>query len=118
VLLVEDDAGLRRTAARTLERAGYTVISARDGEEALTMLEEGHVLPDLVVTDIVMPKRSGVSLYEASRRLAGPPRFLFTSGYAGDQRAGGALDPALPFLRKPWTTGELTRMVRRALDAR
>jgi CheY-like chemotaxis protein len=117
LLLVEDDASVRRTTARALARAGYRVLEAGDGLEALEVLEREPGV-DLVVTDVVMPRASGAELYERARERGWTPLFLFTSGYTGADRGGAVLDPSLPFLRKPWTTADLAREVRRVLGRR
>jgi CheY-like chemotaxis protein len=83
--------------------------------EALDVLEREPRM-DLVVTDVVMPRASGAQLYERARERGWTPRFLFTSGYTGADRGGAVLDPSLPFLRKPWTTADLGREIRRLLD--
>jgi PAS domain S-box-containing protein len=115
LLVVEDDEVVRRTAERALVQLGYRVRTAVDGEDALALLGIGPRV-DLVVTDLVMPRKGGVALWEAVRHRAAAPRFLFTSGYAGDET--GSLDASLPFLRKPWTTAQLAHAVRRVLDGR
>jgi two-component system cell cycle sensor histidine kinase/response regulator CckA len=117
IMLVEDDAFVRRTATRVLEKHGYTVVTANDGAEAIALLEEGAAAPDLVISDVVMPRASGPQLLEALRARGTPPRMLFTSGYtARDIHERGLLEADVPFLPKPWTIADLLRKVREALD--
>jgi two-component system, cell cycle sensor histidine kinase and response regulator CckA len=117
ILLVEDDDAIRHAAQRILERAGYTVLVARDGDEAVEMYREHRREVDLVLADVVLPKRSGPDVYRAIHAGSGDPRILFMSGYpANTLRDRTDLDPHLPFLQKPWTVSELTRAVREALD--
>ncbi|GEM_PF-2131372 len=117
ILLVEDDEAIRRAARRILERFGYTVIVAVDGDEAVEMYREHQSEVDLVLCDVILPKRSGPEFYEAVRRIPGDPPVLFMSGYpARTVRARTALDSSLPFLQKPWTVDELAAAVRRTLD--
>jgi CheY-like chemotaxis protein len=112
ILVVEDQAQLRRATVFTLERAGYTVLAAADGIEALQLLRQ-HTEPiDLVFTDLVMSRLGGRGLYQIDRREGRKTPFLFTSGYAGPGRGTEPLDPALPFLPKPWTSADLLARVR------
>jgi CheY-like chemotaxis protein len=117
VLVVEDEEAIRRSARRILERYGYRVLAAPDGEEAAEFLREHGDEIDLVVSDVVMPKVGGLQLYEEARDSGMAPRFLFTSGYAPGEileRAGSEGEPL--FLRKPWTVSDLLLSVREALD--
>ena len=116
VLVVEDQAQLRRATVYTLERAGYTVLAAADGIEALHLLRQQPALIDLVFTDLVMARLGGRGLYQIDRREGRQTPFLFTSGYAGAGRGEDPLDPALPFLSKPWTSAGLLARVRQVLD--
>ena len=118
ILLVEDDVSVRRAATRVLERFGYTVVAAEDGAEALAIMGRLDRAPDLIISDVVMPRGSGPKLLQALRDRGVPHRILFTSGYtARDASDRAALDPALPFLPKPWTIADLLRKVREVLDA-
>jgi PAS domain S-box-containing protein len=117
ILLVEDDVSVRRAATRVLERFGYTVVPAEDGVHALTIMDTLERAPDLIISDIVMPRASGSQLLHALHEAGLTPRILFTSGYtARDANDRAALDPALPFLPKPWTITDLLRKVREVLD--
>jgi two-component system, cell cycle sensor histidine kinase and response regulator CckA len=117
ILVVEDQAQLRRATVYTLERAGYSVLSAGDGYEALQLLRQHPEPIDLVFTDLVMGRLGGRGLYQIDRREGRNTPFLFTSGYAGAGRGEDPLDPALPFLPKPWTSADLLARVRATLDA-
>ncbi len=117
ILLVEDEEPLRRVAQRALERLGYTVVPATDGQQALELYrgQEGRI--DLVITDLMMPRLGGVALYEALRHEGRRTRFLFTSGYSADE----ILDQDFPeggpaLLQKPWTLADFTAKVREVLD--
>jgi CheY-like chemotaxis protein len=117
VLLVEDEAPLRNAAARILQRLGYTVLAAADGDEALALFDRDSAGVALVVSDIMMPRRNGHALYEALRATGRPVRFLFSSGYSGTPIEGlGDRPGAPPFLGKPWTAEELAMKVREVLD--
>jgi CheY-like chemotaxis protein len=118
ILLVEDDATLRRTAKRVLEKFGYTVVTATDGLDALTIIRARATPADLIISDVVMPHASGPQLLSALREAGAAPRMLFTSGYAArDVQERATLESGVPFLPKPWTIAELLRKVREVLDA-
>ena len=116
ILLVEDEDAIRRAAKRLLEKVGYTVLLAADGEEALDVFGQYEDDIDLVISDVVMPHVGGLELHDTLRDRGKSVRFLFTSGYAGDAEERGALDPTLPFLQKPWDVDELLHRVRGLLD--
>ena len=117
VLIVEDEDMVRRAGRRILEKNGYRVLLAGDGEEALMILRERAVDIALVVSDVVMPRMGGRELYEQARSEGITTPFLFTSGYT-DRIASeaAALDPTIPVLPKPWTWHELSGSVRTAID--
>ena len=118
ILFAEDEAPIRSVAQRALERLGYKVLTAADGDEALQLFYAHESEIALVISDSVMPKLGGVEVYEALRHHEPPIRFLIASGYS-PVSAGQAHSPTaqVPFLRKPWTLGELARRVREVLDA-
>jgi PAS domain S-box-containing protein len=116
VLLVEDDAAVRRITRRLLLRAGYQVLEADDGPAAL-VLAGAHGGPlDLLLTDVQMPGMSGVALAERLRSLRPAARVLFMSGFLG-QAKGQPGASAAPLLEKPFTPGTLLQRVREALDS-
>jgi signal transduction histidine kinase/ActR/RegA family two-component response regulator len=119
ILLVEDDAALRRTTTRVLERFGYQVITAANGEEALELLEARDWKADLVLSDVVMPAMSGRGLYEALARHGRRIPFVFESGHAaGELRDRGQFPEGVHFIQKPWTVNEILTLIRRALAQR
>ena len=119
LLVVEDEPALRTAAVRLLQRLGYTVLESADGDEALGTLRAGARV-DLVLSDIMMPKRNGRALYEALRAEGHQAKFLFSSGYGGtpaemiEISEPGEVAP--PLLRKPWTAEELALKVREVLE--
>ncbi len=118
VLLVEDNAELRVTTRRVLERLGYGVVEAADGEAALALYDARQGRIAIVLSDLLMPRLSGPALYRAVRAKNPTARFLFTSGYSEtDITQRSLLDPGVPFLAKPWTIADLARAVRKVLDA-
>jgi two-component system cell cycle sensor histidine kinase/response regulator CckA len=116
ILITEDDGAVRRLAADVLRKWGYTVLVARDGEEALAAARAYAGPIHLLITDIVMPGLGGRPL--AGKLTMDRPgvRVLYTSGYGGDVtlRTGTATAP--PFLAKPFLPLELIRTVREVLD--
>jgi PAS domain S-box-containing protein len=117
ILLVEDEPGPRRLAKRFLESAGYMVIVAGDGEDALSLLAQNDGVVHLVFTDIIMPKMSGRDLAVEVRRRHPAIKILYTSGYTDDMLADqGVFDNGINFLAKPYTVTELCEKVRNVLD--
>jgi CheY-like chemotaxis protein len=118
VLVVEDEQALRELASSVLESAGYTVLVARDGREALERLEQHPGRVDLVFTDVVLPGMSGRRLAEEITLSHPGMRILFTSGYADDEGLRhGVRDSRDHFLGKPYTVSQLEARVREVLDA-
>jgi CheY-like chemotaxis protein len=117
ILVAEDEAPLRRAATRLLERMGYPVITAWDGEEALQLFRAGAADVSLVLSDIVMPRMGGRALYDALRREGYDVKFLFSSGYGGDQLHDLGADAGPTLIRKPWSLSELAVKLREVLDA-
>ncbi|MEZ0333028.1 MAG: response regulator [Gemmatimonadales bacterium] len=112
VLVVDDDSGIRSLVARVLERAGWLVVDAGDGAQALEILERGKVDIDLVLTDVSMPMLDGLEL---GRRIAGmtPPRpVLYMSSELPDALVSGRADRTIPpFLLKPFSMETLVTAV-------
>ncbi len=110
VLVVEDEPLVRRTTARVLESAGYEVIAATSGEEALRLADTQRF--DLVLSDVVMPGISGVELSKRLRDINPKLPVVLMSGYSEDLDAfNGAR-----FIAKPFDTRGLRRIVREALN--
>jgi two-component system cell cycle sensor histidine kinase/response regulator CckA len=119
ILVVEDEAPIRRAAQRVLERHGYHVRLAADGEEGLVAFRTAPEAIDLILSDLVMPRMSGRELYRRVRETNHAVPFLFASGYTrSDAEAAQNLGDGMPFIQKPWSMGELLRRVREVLDTR
>ena len=118
VLLVEDEDSLLIIGKRVLEKHGYDVLTASDGERALETFRTNGGTIDLLITDVIMPRLGGPDLYRRLIKEGHRVRVLFTSGYADrDIHGSGAMEPDLPLLTKPWTITELLKRVRQVLDA-
>jgi two-component system, cell cycle sensor histidine kinase and response regulator CckA len=118
VLVVEDELPLRELAARVLTTAGYTVLQAANGAEALALLERHSEPVHLVFTDVVMPGMNGRELAARLAMLRPATRVLYTSGYTEDAiLRHGVLDDPARFLSKPYTPSVLRRRIREAMDS-
>jgi PAS domain S-box-containing protein len=117
LLLVEDEAPVRHSVRRLLERHGYTVIEAGNGAEALSLYESNEAGIDLVLTDLAMPEMGGNELVELIRARRPDVRVLFMSGYADRSITGnGSVRPPTGFVEKPFTAETLIRRLREVLD--
>lgn len=112
VLVVEDDARVRQMAAQLLERVGYRVSVASEGEEALSVLRTADGDVDLVLTDVVMPGMNGRSLAQAIVQRYPGLRIVFMSGYVEDEELVRALrEERVPWLSKPFSREALLTAV-------
>lgn len=119
VLVVEDSQGVRELAASVLQRAGYTVYSAVDGEEGLRLAQQLGTTLDLLVTDVVMPRIGGWELAERVLALSPRTRTLFVSGYTADAAVRmGIAASGSSFLEKPFTPSALLARVRERIARR
>ncbi len=116
LLIVEDEKVVRVLLQRILERAGYKVILAGDGEEALERFKEQHDI-SLVLSDVVMPKKNGKEILEEIRRIKPEIKAVFISGYTADiMHSKGILEKDVDFIAKPCLKADLLRKVRDVLD--
>jgi two-component system, cell cycle sensor histidine kinase and response regulator CckA len=124
VLLVEDEPAVRRVVARTLRHAGYRVLEAGNGEDALAVVDANEGAPiDVLLTDVLMPKLSGRELADRLSDRLPATRVIFMSGYTAGEIDYDALSApsksGLPrgFLQKPFTPDVLLDKLREALSA-
>jgi CheY-like chemotaxis protein len=112
ILVVDDEPMVRSVAQRILERRGYAVVTADDGATALAQIEAGLV-PDLVLTDVMMPMMTGRALADALQARGMEVPVVFMSGYAREELlADGMLGQELPLVHKPFTVAALLEAVR------
>jgi len=119
ILLVEDDVSVRELHKMILEAAGYGVIEAIDGQDALDRFMHKPEAVDILITDVIMPRIDGKRLYQEIEKVRPDMRVLFMSGYTRDIVIGrGILDHEWNFLAKPVRSSDLLRKVRHILDGR
>lgn len=117
ILLVEDEQVLRNQLAEALRELGYTVLEARNGYDALTVLEAHGAPVHLVLSDVVMPEMSGTALVAQLREWYPNLRVLFITGYSEEAVAGyGVVVSGTALLTKPFVIPELAARVRAVLD--
>jgi len=111
ILLVEDEEMVRAVTAEMLSRAGYTVLTANDGEDALRVLEEEEQSVDLLFTDLMMPRMSGTELAAHLRARGHDLPVIYSSGYPRDVLLDDQPDDRTIVLSKPFTGEELSSAV-------
>jgi PAS domain S-box-containing protein len=117
VLVCEDDVMVRTVTEKMLSRAGYTVVVAENGRQALELAGHRDEPFDLVISDVVMPEMSGPDLVEAMLAKYPDLRALLVSGYTPEKTAGhGGTVEGVGFLHKPYRSEDLLRRVRDILD--
>jgi CheY-like chemotaxis protein len=117
VLLVEDEEILRNLCVRILERLGYRVMQAGNGDEAIALANTYTERIDLLMTDVVMPGMHGRELANRLPRIHPETRVLFTSGYTDNAIVHhGVLDEGVSFIGKPYSPSALAKKVREELD--
>lgn len=117
VLVVDDEDSVRDVLQRILERGGYHVLLARDGQEAEEIFRQHADEIDLVILDMVMPRIGGKQTYERLRGYAPEVKVLLSSGYSEEGQAAEVLaSGACGFLQKPYDVRAVLLKVRQALD--
>jgi two-component system cell cycle sensor histidine kinase/response regulator CckA len=117
VLLVEDEDGVRLLAREALRAAGYRVLEASHGVEALVRARQHHGPINLLLTDVIMPHMGGPELVERLTAMLPDVKTIYMSGYTDSTVVHeGVLARSVAFLDKPFTGDELTHEVRRVLD--
>jgi two-component system, cell cycle sensor histidine kinase and response regulator CckA len=119
IMLVEDEAAVREATKRMLRKFGFTVIEARDGEEALRLWQREGAAVDVVLTDVVMPTMGGAELARVLRERSPDLRVVFMSGYTQGTLEPSAMDGnATRFLPKPFTADQLVGTLRELVGER
>ena len=117
ILMAEDNAEVRKLMKEVLERFGYKVIEAVDGEDAIKVFNENKNNVQLLLLDLIMPKMNGKEAYDEIRKIRPDIKVIFGSGYTSDIiDKKGILEEGLNFITKPISPRELLRKVREVLD--
>jgi two-component system, cell cycle sensor histidine kinase and response regulator CckA len=117
VLIVEDEAEVRELAALFMKSAGYTVLTARDGVDALASVQSSKKQIDVVVTDVVMPNMRGPDLAKRLKSLRPDIKIIYMSGYLDYNGGSGEFLEDGFFLQKPFTRDTLSSKVMEALES-
>jgi len=117
ILIAEDDAVVRTIAVEALTRAGYRVLEASNGADALDVARSARHPIDLLITDVVMPKLGGRQLADQLRASQPEIRILYISGYTDNSVVHhGIVDAGIDLLQKPFTPTSLIERIRKALE--
>ncbi|HCS23853.1 MAG TPA: PAS domain-containing sensor histidine kinase, partial [Rhodospirillaceae bacterium] len=116
ILLVEDEDAVRTFSARALSNKGYQVLDAPGGVSALKLLEESKVVPEILVTDVMMPEMDGTTLAKQVKEKYPQIKIIFISGYAED-KFKEHLGADVWFLPKPFTLKQLATKVKEVIDS-
>ncbi len=117
LLIAEDDEHVRRLVTHILKQAGYKVIEARDGKEAVKKFIENKDKVNFLVLDVIMPKKNGKEAYDEIRKIKPDVKALFMSGYTSEViHKKGILDEGINFIAKPVSPDELLRKIREILN--
>jgi PAS domain S-box-containing protein len=117
ILVVDDEPGIRALVAKILRRERYIVLEAGSAEEATTVTLIHGAPIQLLLTDVMLPDRSGRQIAEQLHELTAGIRVIYISGFTDDESVRtGDFPPGSRFLQKPFTLGALVSTVREALD--
>ncbi|WP_163339023.1 PAS domain-containing hybrid sensor histidine kinase/response regulator [Desulfopila sp. IMCC35008] len=117
VLVVDDEEVMRSTAKGILEDLGYTVITAKDGKEALELFRKTEERIDLVLLDMIMPVLNGKDCFRRLRKMDSEVCVVLSSGFTREEDLQDMLAEGLKgFIRKPYKKGELSRLVYQVLS--
>lgn len=115
IVLIEDDREIQTTLRSVLESAGYRVFSASNGADGQKLIQTED--PDLVITDMMMPRMGGFPVLEYLRTLENPPSvIMITANEGGRHKAYAEMLGAVDYLRKPFAMDVMLESVRKALE--
>jgi len=119
ILLVDDEEMIVEIGEEILQKLGYTVLSARSGQESLKIYHENSGTINLIILDMIMPGMSGKETYEALKRLNSGVKILLSSGYSMKDQTTRILENGCDgFIQKPFSIKDLSRKLREILDVR
>ncbi|MCL4536467.1 MAG: ATP-binding protein [Nitrospirae bacterium] len=117
VLIAEDDTAISKLIKGLLQEFGYTVIDAKDGEDAVHKFVENKDMVQILLLDVVMPRKNGKETFEEIKKIKPGIKAIFMSGYTADIiNEKGILEEGINFIPKPISPHELLRKVREILD--
>jgi DNA-binding NtrC family response regulator len=116
ILLVDDEAIIRNLGRTILQRYGYQVLLAEDGQDALDIYRRKAGQINLVILDLTMPRLSGRDTFHQLLQIDPDVRVLFSSGYSAEQMTESDREGVLGFVNKPYRPQGLAQTVRTALD--
>ncbi|WP_437192024.1 response regulator transcription factor [Planctomicrobium sp. SH527] len=116
IVLIEDDREIQTTLRAVLEAAGYRVASASNGAEGQKLIQSEN--PDLIITDMMMPRMGGFPVLEYLKTLSSaPPVIMITANEGGRHKAYAEMLGAVDYLRKPFAMDVLLDTIRRAIES-
>jgi PAS domain S-box-containing protein len=118
ILIVEDDKQVRSLLKEILTNAGYNIIEAVDGDDAVEVFHKNKDNVHLFILDVIMPKKNGKEVYEEIKKVKSDMKVIFVSGYSADIiYKKGILEVGMNFISKPVSPDDLLTKVRNVLDA-
>ncbi|HYQ47828.1 MAG TPA: ATP-binding protein, partial [Thermodesulfovibrionales bacterium] len=117
ILIVEDEDVLREMLASFMRSLGYTVITAHDGNEAMSLYRPDPAKFDIVFSDMLMPNKGGIELFQEIRDVNRDARFLLVTGYSLSEVDEAVLAQMTAILRKPYTPKQAVKLLRDIFDA-
>jgi len=117
ILLIDDEEVIRELGKEILEKNGYKVLLAKDGEEGISVYQANKDQIDLVILDMIMPKKAGTEVFKALKSINPNVRVLLATGYSLNEQAQEILrNGALDFIQKPYQINDLLKIIRKVLD--
>jgi two-component system, cell cycle sensor histidine kinase and response regulator CckA len=117
ILVVEDDDAVLSFICHVLQKAGYQVLTAENGEEAIARFHENRDNIELVLSDVILPRKNGKEVYDTVKKVRPSLPFIFISGYTGEAIVDRDLQQEqITLLQKPVSGKDLLRQIRQALD--
>ncbi|MGA7143294.1 MAG: response regulator, partial [Desulfobacterales bacterium] len=116
ILLVDDEAVILEVGSQLLEKLGYTVIKAKNGEEAIQKYQENQQKIDMIILDMIMPDMGGSEVYEKIKKIDSEIKVLLSSGYSINEQAMEILNKGCNgFIQKPFSLKDLSKKIREVL---